>query len=172
MAEMMTKQFGHKIVDTGLPLRQIAMQHLGLTKKQVFTQEGKASYVSLCGQKIQVRDILGRLGEQFERSFGDHITPYMTHMKHGTESFIVDPSCRRNQGLFWKNLGGIIIEIRNPDAPPSPYAFDSYDQSLVDFHIDNDGLSKGMTRLEALLDLSNKISDLFESFKAPVKIVA
>ena len=66
-------------------------------------------------------------------------------------------SCRRDQGYFWSSKGGIVIEIVNPESPPSKFEFDRYDKGAITHTDVNDGLSKGMSKGEALNDLRAKI---------------
>lgn len=162
-AEILVETFNCKILDTGMPLREIAVRHLGLDWDQVMTQEGKASFVDINGIGWQVRKILGDLGKKFEDLFGEEIMPFMSHqsvmdeIENGEQTTYIDPSCRKVQGHYWKRNGGIVIGIRNPLTHPSIYEFDAFDEAAVDFWIDNDGLAKGMSKEEAMRDLEGKL---------------
>jgi hypothetical protein len=142
-------------VDDGFPLRDIAVRYLALSTQQVCTQAGKKEFVELLEKRWQVREILGEMGARFEAMFGEHIIPFMvtnTLVGNGPYSF---GSVRKTQGHFYKKLGGIVIEVRRPDAGPSPYAFDWYDPAAVDYVIDNDG---SMKELETAVDrLANSL---------------
>ena len=162
-AEIMVELFGVKILETGFPLRKFAMDHLGLTYQQVYTQEGKLENVDIAGEIWPVRKILGDLGQKLEDMFGEEIMPFMAQqlVKNTKGHCYVDASCRKSQPHFWKRQGGIVIGIRNPLAPPSPFTFDAFDESAVDYWIDNDGLANGMSKDEAMKDLSEKVLSLF-----------
>jgi hypothetical protein len=150
-------------VDDGMPMREFAVNNLGLTWNQVLTQEGKTEYVEVLGRRWQVREILGELGNRFENMFGKHIMPFMAIKRvedhQGTFSF---GSVRRDQGLYYKQHGGIVIGIENPMAGPSPYEFDQFDRSTVDYWITNDALVNGMSPELAREDLKMKVQSLIE----------
>lgn len=163
-AEILCEAFECEIIDTGGPLREIAMAYLGLTRQQVYTQEGKASFVEINGKDWQVRKILGDLGKKLEDLFGEEIMPFMSHQGalkvHKDDAALptfVDPSCRKVQGHYWKRQGGLVIGINNPLAHPSIYEFDAFDETAVDFWIENDGLAAGLPAHLALRDLEGKL---------------
>jgi hypothetical protein len=157
--EMLVQNFGVEPIDSGKPLREIAKQWLGLTHDQVYTQEGKAEYVEILGRRWQVREILGELGNRFEEMFNEHATPYMITRNLGAGPY-VDGSCRKGQGRFYQSLGGVVIGIRNPLAPPSPYAFDKVDESIPDYWIENNALANGLCMFDARKDLEQKVNAL------------
>lgn len=165
-AEILQKTFGCQILDSGMPLREIAVRHLGLDWDQVMTQEGKASTVNILGKDWQVRKILGDLGQKLEDMFGEEIMPFMAHQSimdelcNGGDNTYIDPSCRKTQGHYWKRQGGLVIGINNPDAGPSIYAFDKFDESAVDYWILNDGLNRGLSPEDARKDLAAKLFDI------------
>lgn len=163
-----------KIVETGQPLREIAMKYLGLSRDQVYTQEGKASHVDINGVNWQVRKILGDLGQKLEDLFGEEIMPYMAHRSQCVESgtLYIDPSCRKVQPWYWKRHGGIIIEIVNPLAKPSPYAFDAYDHTAVDYRIDNDALACGLPADLAREDLKKKLMKVLVQHAAIAQVAS
>jgi hypothetical protein len=70
--EFLTTNFNVQAVDDGGPLRKISIDYLGLTWDQVHTQEGKAEYIEVLGERWQVREILGELGNRLEAMFFDH----------------------------------------------------------------------------------------------------
>ena len=156
-AEILRDKLGYTIADDGLPLRQIAMQHLGLTEHQVFTQEGKLETVSLAGQQHTARSILGEIGNAFEEKFGGDVIPYMTHRSLDPTKTYVMGSVRRMQGHYWGTQGALVIEIKRPDVDPSPYEFDEYDAAAVHVVVLNDGLARGLHRSEALLHLEERL---------------
>jgi hypothetical protein len=55
------------------------------------------------------------------------------------------------------------IGVSSPTASPSKYEFDSFDPSVVDVWILNDGLSLGMSTDEARIDLEAKVSKAAET---------
>jgi hypothetical protein len=158
--QILADMIGAKPIDSGLPLRQIAMDQYGLTRDQVFTQEGKLEFVEVLGRKWQVRELLGELGNRFEEMHGDAATPWMItrSIADGDPGPYCDASCRKSQGAFYKKLGGVVIGLRRPDVPNSPYAFDQIREEYVDIWINNDGLSRGLSHAEAYKDLVEKVS--------------
>lgn len=166
-ADIISRQYGHKLADDGLPLRQIAMDYLGLTPDQVFTQAGKLEKVVINGLEWEVREILGEIGNAFEGKFGGDIIPIMAHHANTKEGDIfgaVFGSVRREQGLYWRNQGGLVLEIVNPLAPDSKYEFDRFNPEHCHAQIQNDGLARGLTPDEAREDLKQKLQAAIESF--------
>jgi hypothetical protein len=140
--QILRDSYGVQPVDDGHVIRAIAVEHMGLTWDQVRTQEGKRETVHLAGKDWIVRDLLGQIGNQLEALLGPHAMPFLAERlvadKPGSFSF---GSTRRDQGAYFRERGGVVIEIVSPNAPPSPYAFDRYDPSVVDVTIQNDGVS-------------------------------
>lgn len=149
--------WGYEPVDDGYPMRDFAMRHLGLTKDQVYTQEGKASFVEIAGRRWQVRDILGQLGNQLEAQFGPDGIPFMAIQGLRAGKFYSFGCVRREQGAFYKKLGGIVVGVRRPGIEPSPFEFDRFNEDLVDHWIDNDGSIADLTsKVDALIFALNK----------------
>ena len=171
--EILLYNYGARPIDSGLPLRQIAMQHYGLSKHQVFTQEGKLEHIEVLGRRWQVRELLGELGNRFEEMHGDCATPWMAvrSIDNDDAGPFCDASCRKGQGLFYKSLGGVVIGIRNPMAPESPYAFDKVREEIPDYWIENDALMLGMSHFDARKDLDKKV-DVAVAFIASQKLAA
>ncbi len=159
-AEIISACYGHTLADDGLPLRKIAMDYLGLTTDQVFTQAGKLEYVILNGRKWQVREILGEIGNAFEEKFGGDIIPIMSHNAQPKGQFSVFGSVRREQGRYWKEKGALVLEIVNPLAGPSKFEFDTYNNAYCHAQILNDGLARGLSVDEARADLTKKLTDV------------
>ena len=132
-------EFGFIPVDDGRVLRDIGKMMFGLGEDQVSTQEGKAGYVDLFGKQWQVRDILGTLGNILERTFGEYAVPAATIRNACSPSLSYSfGSVRKNQGLYYKSLGGIVIQIDRKGCH-SDYDFDQWNKEAVDFVIDNNG---------------------------------
>ncbi len=136
------ESYGVQPVDDGHAIRAIAVEHMGLTWDQVRTQAGKRETVNLAGKDWVVRDLLGQIGNRLEDLLGPYAMPFVTERqvadKPGSFSF---GSVRRDQGRYYQERAGVVIEIVSPNAPPSPYEFDRYDPSVVDVTIQNDGVS-------------------------------
>lgn len=135
---------GYVPVDDGRPLRVIAKNWLGLTERQITTQEGKAETVRINGKDWVVRDVLGEIGNAFEEKFGGDIIPLMVMHHYGMAVEISKTgysfgSVRRQQGHFYRRHGGMVIEIQRPGAGPSQYEFDRFDPAAVDAVVVNDG---------------------------------
>ena len=163
VAELLRDIFGTIVVDDGRPLRDAGKTLFGLTEHQVTTQEGKASFVNVCGRDYEVRELLGKLGADLEARYGEQFTAeaalhYVNRIRReyqGSRTFVF-PSVRRSQGLTYKKAGGLVIEITRKGTTPSPHAFDDYDHSLVDMIIRND-----FTNLK---DLRNHLSLVMEPY--------
>lgn len=126
-------------VDDGLPLRTFGMRWFGLTKDQVFTQAGKLETIQIDGKDWEVRKILGELGNALEAKFGPNVMPFMA-CNNLTEGLSYSfGSVRRRQGAYYQERGGIVLEITRPGVEPSGNEFDTYDTSIVDCVIENDG---------------------------------
>ncbi|WP_143062006.1 hypothetical protein [Faunimonas pinastri] len=157
---ILKEQYGVQPVDDGFALRHFAVRHLGLSWEDVQTQEGKARYTDILGGTWQNREILGELGNKLEGMFGEHIMPFMATRGLPAEGSFSFGSVRKLQGEFFRAQGGVVIEISNPLAPPSPYDFDWYSREAVNFTIENDALARGLPAEEARLDLAAKIHEL------------
>jgi len=158
-AKIMIDKFGVRPIDSGRPLREIAMAHYGLTRDQVYTQAGKREYVQILGKRWQVRELLGEIGNRFEEMHGDWATPWMEVRKIPADDPgpFCDPSCRKGQGLFYKDMGGVVIGLRRPDGGESGYGFDQVRSEIVDVWIENDGLARGLAPNAAMADLESKV---------------
>lgn len=161
-ADLLHEIYGYDLVDDGLPMRRIAVDYFGLEPRQVFTNEGKKELVHLNGRDWTAREILGEIGKALEEKFGGEIVPLMSYRLMQPGGRYVLGSVRREQGHFWKAQGALVVEIDNPDAPPSEYEFDSYSRSAVDRTILNDGLARGLAEDDALLDLCVKLEKALE----------
>jgi hypothetical protein len=148
--KILERNFGYSPIDDGHIIRRFAIDWLNLPENLVYTQEGKASYVEIAGKKWQVRDILGTYGRKLEEMFGEHAMPMFALNMTKPGGLYSFGSVRKTQGGYYKQRGGVVLEIRNPSALPSPYAFDRYDESLIDGWIVNDG---------TLRDLEERVVD-------------
>lgn len=165
-SEIISSIYGHTVADDGRPLRMIAIDYIGLSKHQVFSQEGKLEKVMLNGREWTVREILGEIGNAFEEKFGGDIIPIMSHNTCPKGERSVFGSVRREQGLYWRNQGALVLEIVNPLAGPSPYEFDTYNAAFCHYQILNDGLARGLTPVDARADLAEKLVQAIETFAA------
>lgn len=157
--EILAKNHLYQPVDDGGPLRNIAMQYLGLTAHQVYSQAGKAETVEILGKSWMVREILGELGNKFEAMFGEFILPFMvTRSLPKDDTLFSFGSVRKRQAAFYKAEGGLCIGIRRPGTEPSPFAFDWFDPDLVDVWIDNDGtLAELEAKVAAALEQAGEL---------------
>lgn len=168
-AELLQEIYGYWPADDGKPLRQIAIDYFGLTADQVYTQEGKLERVALNDRVWQVREVLGELGNAFEDKFGGDIIPLMSFntilegLKNNQRYAFA--SVRREQGLFWRNHGALVLEIVNPQAGPSKFEFDTYNPAHCHFRIQNDGLARGLDPWDARQDLAGKLVSAVEAFR-------
>ena len=139
VADYLSIAHGYDVLDDGLPLRQIAMDHLGLTENQVFTQEGKLETVDIAGRTFEAREILGEIGNAFEEKFGPSSIPFMAQRRMEPGKRYVMGSVRREQGWFWQKQGALVIEIRRDAAPASKFEFDRFNPDAVQRIIHNNG---------------------------------
>lgn len=171
--ELLQANYGVTPVDDGAILREFAMNYLGASHADTHTQEGKASPAHWpngdpiidvrTGEHMTWRRVLGLLGNQLEAMFGKYVMPMTACARVAREpgpfSF---GSVRRDQGRYYQQNGGIIIEIVNPLAKPTGNEFDEYDLSIVNFRIMNDGLALGMSHADALRDLEIKLHSIVQ----------
>ena len=127
-------------IDDGAALRRGAMAMFGLSEQHVTTSEGKSAKVIIDGKEMTVRQILGDLGCALEDKFGENIVPALTLAGLGPIDKSVDifsfGSVRKGQGAFYRERGGIVVEVVREGTRPSS-DFDEYDRSVVDFTINN-----------------------------------
>ncbi len=161
---ILLSQYGVTPVDDGLVLREFCVKNLGLTWDDVQTQEGKARHTTVLDKHWQNRDLLGTLGKQLEDMFGEHIMPYIATRRCADGHSYSFGSVRKTQGQFFREAGGVVVGIRNPVAAPSGFDFDKFDESLVDYWIHNDAQSRGLSRLEGLMDLEQKVHHMMGFF--------
>jgi hypothetical protein len=180
--EILLQNYGVQPVDDGAILREFAMKNLGASHHDVHTQEGKVSLAYLptgdaivdvrTGEHLSWRRVLGLLGNQLEAMFGPYVMPMTAAARCGN---LPGPfsfgSVRRDQGRYYQQHGGIIIEIYNPLAEPTGNEFDTYDASIVDYKIWNDALARGAPPVSARKDLEDKIHQVmldvhFQTLKA------
>lgn len=151
-------ELGYTAIDDGFVLREFAVEKLGLTWDDVITQEGKLRSTEILGKEWNHRDLLGTFGKQLEDMFGEHIMPYLAMRNCDPVKHYTFGSVRKTQGEFIRSKGGVMIEVLNPLAPPSGYAFDWYDPASIDITIENDGLQRfNGDAKNAYLDLEKKV---------------
>ncbi|WLR90977.1 hypothetical protein [Shinella zoogloeoides] len=140
--EILSTDLNYLPIDDGHVLREFAVNKLGLSWDDVQTQEGKKRVTSILGKDWEHRILLGEFGNRLEEMFGEHIMPFIATRNLYPNARYSFGSVRKTQGHFFKEHGGVVIEIMNPMAPPSGNAFDKYDLSAVDRTIINDGMLK------------------------------
>jgi len=137
--QILSEEFGVIPVDDGRVLRDMGKLVFGLTEYDVTTHEGKAKKVEILDREWEVKEILGELGKAIEDNFHEFIVPYVTIKNHcDDDSNYSFGSVRRNQPIFFKNLGGFVLEILR-EGTEVKYDFDSYDTDSVDVTIANNG---------------------------------
>ncbi|WP_062120474.1 hypothetical protein [Aureimonas sp. AU40] len=159
---ILSAEFDYRPYDDGFPIRDFAMRHCGLDERQVYTQAGKLETVTIAGKEWVVRDLLGQIGNRIEDLFGMHGIPAMAVAKANTapDRCYSFGSVRRDQGAYYKAHGGIVVEVVNPLADDSPYEFDHYDRTIVDYRIENNALAYGLRPQDALHNLRQKVAYL------------
>lgn len=159
IAELLRDRYGAMIVDDGMPLRRAVMDLYGLSWEDVSTQEGKAREIEVCGKTYQVRHLLGDLGNMLEGFYSQQFMPERAIASiTQTAPFYVFPSCRKTQGLTYRQHGGLVIEVYRPGYEPVN-DFDHWDQSLCTHIAAND------TTLEAL---EQRVIAFFDEIYTPL----
>lgn len=131
---------GFRSMDDGRPIRLEGMRRFGLTWEQVSTQNGKLEKCFAFGREMEVREALGLIGKEHESNPLHWAEIALETLRvEGNDEPVSFGSVRRTQGLAYKKVGGIVVEIVDPRKPESPYDFDQYDRSIVDFTVVNDG---------------------------------
>lgn len=143
------QDFGVTPVDDGFLIRQEAMKRHGFTWEDVSTQEGKLRQVTLDGETVTIRKILGDIGKEHEDTDPNH-WPKMAVASCSVEDFPISlGSVRRNQNVYLRSIGALVIEIVNPRLAESPYDFDQYNRDAVHCTIINDGTLDDLRRKTA-----------------------
>lgn len=161
---ILLEDFGIPAVDDGEVLRSFCIDNLGMTRDDVYTQEGKLRHTDILGRSWQNRELLGELGNRLESMLGEHIMPFIAcnRLVASTEP-VTFGSVRKTQGYFFRERGGIIIEVRNPLAGPSPFAFDKFDAAAVTHVLHNEGLVRFTDMDAARADLRKSVHALVDS---------
>lgn len=151
IAQMLEDEFGGVIIDDGLILRRALPILTGIPEDWCFSQEGKASAVQIGDREEIVRQGLGELGNWMEARYGEEIMALramqLAAAEHPEASFYIYPSVRKTQGRAYRRMGGVVIQVDNPHAPPSGNGFDEWDRSCVDFVVTNDPGEMGLDEL-------------------------
>lgn len=146
----LTERFEVAANDDGLPMRDFAMRHLGLSEEDVYTAHGKARTVTLPGGEVwTVRNVLGDLGLKLTELFGPDVIPAMGYrqaMKLSGKVLAVSfGSVRQSQARFFKSRGAKVIEVIRPGCV-AQNDFDRYDRSYIDVTLYNDGTVEDLHR--------------------------
>ncbi len=156
-AQILQDLYGYELVDDGGFLRHIAVDHFGAEPDDVHSQAGKLRTTTVNGAEMTWRDVLGRIGNAFEAQFGANVIPELAYNGLDPSKRYVFGSVRREQGLYHRSRGALVIEIRNPLAGPSPYEFDYFNRDACHAVVVNDALARGFDAKTARLDLRNKL---------------
>jgi len=146
---ILKKHFNIMPIDDGAVLRQHCQELFNLTKHDVESQEGKASYTEIQGVAWENRKILGEYGNLLEKTFGQFTVPEWAVRQakadwENWENSLDRPlgysfgSCRRGQGEYYQKEGGIVIEIVRSHVETSENIWDMYDQRWVTCSFTND----------------------------------
>lgn len=158
VADFLVERFGARLVDDGRVLREAAMALYGLAWEDVYTQEGKAKRIEVCGKLYTHRQLCGHLGNLLEGFYGEQFVPEQTYRQLDAEAqplppLCVFPSVRKTQGITHHARGGMIIEVIRAGCAPEN-DFDHYDTGLVDHTIVNGG---------SLDDLRRQVAHVFQN---------
>ncbi|MBV6634386.1 MAG: hypothetical protein KI788_00595 [Mameliella sp.] len=165
MQKILHEDFGIVPVDDADILRRHVAEIADIPLEQTQTEDGKASFVNVLGRDRQVREMLGVYGKLLEGFFGGNIISHIairsvlkTHAESHTSAGYCPTgysfgSVRRDQGRLYQEHGGVVVLVRGNRTRTSGecYDFDQFDQSLVNFEIENnfsdlDGLRSHVKR--------------------------
>jgi len=135
--DYLQSEYGVAKLDDSEELRRLSMSEFNLTEDDVYTQEGKSSLIPAYGQIISVREAMGTLGEEYEAKYGKNywVERAIENMNNdGPASF---GSIRMKQGQAIKDVGGVVVRIQNDRKLESCNGFDQFEESLIDFTINN-----------------------------------
>lgn len=163
----------YELIDDGYPMRDFAIRHFGATWDDVHTQDGKLRKTTINGAEMEWRQALGWIGNGLEQIFGGNVIPEMAYARSDREfGRGIFGSVRREQGLYHRQRGAIVIELANPLAPPSPYEFDQYNAKHAHITVDNNGLANGLNNAQARADLKAKLKAVLENAHSMVRGLA
>jgi hypothetical protein len=131
---ILERQFGFETINVKLPIIKACHELTGVPTQNFTTGDGKASYY----KGVPLRVIMGDVGAIMETLFGEYHTIERALEEHNLRrdtKFVVD-SLRMSQPL---KFPGKVIEVKSNRSFDSPYHFDKYDDSKVDFTITNNG---------------------------------
>lgn len=160
MQNILEARFGVIPVDDGAPLRETCAAMFGVPMSDLTSQAGKAKLTRVCGKLYTNRQLLGLTGNAMEKMFGDQVMPeaaiaraeqMMPGIGSKPASFSFG-SVRKNQGLTYRERGGLVIEIVRPGTIVDN-DFDRYDEDLVTHTLINEGtLGELEEKIAAILD--------------------
>ena len=140
---ILASNFGLTPFDDGVVLRNHCRELFGLSADDVTTQTGKARCTEIQGTTWENRKIIGEYGNILEMKFGEMTIPNwaigsaMRDWRKGSEmlnrhntgySF---GSVRRNQGMAYASIDGIVLEILRPEVESTGNVWDEYAQEWV-----------------------------------------
>lgn len=155
--ELLHEHWGVIPWDDAYILRQHISDISGLSLESLTTQEGKASKSIIGDVEWEHRKVLGEYGNVLESMFGDQIIAHIAcrhihkhfvsqgakmglHERHGCVYSCA--SVRKNQGVTYKNNGGVIVEVLRNSASATGNEFDLYNRDIVDLTIENHSTSR------------------------------
>jgi len=151
LQEILHRNYGIVPRDDGDVIRKHCMRIGGLSEDDVFTQSGKKRFTEVNGMNWQNRKMLGEYGRMIEQMFGENIVADLAvreaHQDWERDKSIIGysfGSVRRNQGVLYRKLGGIVIQVEKPGVPESGNDFDLYNTSCINYSILNDGTLKDL----------------------------
>ena len=117
------------------PLKDIAMNYMGLTAHECYDQEGKAKFNEFWG--MTNRDILQRLGDGMRKEI--HPDFWIKLMEHAIvecvdegKMFIVTDVRYPNEAELIRKYGGIVVQIRREEVEPVPGTIDHPSERPLD----------------------------------------
>lgn len=154
VAEFLALRYDAKIVDDGMVLRRACSVLYQTPLSDFVTQEGKTTLREVCkGVWKSNRQLLGDLGNMLESEHSEQFMPEAAVRSCDLTSstpFFLFPSCRKTQGITYRTLGGIVIEVARPGYTIT-HDFDRWDRDLVTHRIDNCGDLEYLQRATAML---------------------
>ena len=140
--KILERRYGAASIDDGAIIRRGVMALYNLTWEQVSTQHGKQSMIPVPGgELIEIRNLLGKLGNHLEALHGDSFIPRVAlqeaRERFGPDRVLSFGSVRRNQASHYAGAEpSVCIEVVREGAVITR-EFDSYDRSFIDIVIEN-----------------------------------
>ena len=146
VADHLVQAHGFTKASFAVAVKEFAIKQFGLTREECYGDKTEKS-----------RWVLQSIGNGCREEFGDEIWIEKLHRQIGAlERVIISDVRYLNEAAYIEKLGGLIIRVSRPDAPPIEFGADHPSEmemgSIVpNFSLHNDGsLAQLFTRLDGI----------------------